>query len=230
MYLREIVVAADPRVVDTFTGGFVGIFGRQTACITELYLFLIRQRVKVECPKIIFLFTSEAVSESVNVLPLRGVHWQFDFERYVAADSDKKKRLILDALQSGLMFVSRRLGWDQQPFEEAYAEAIRRNLTLEGLLTKKWESPGKQHVVRVHFRFDLDCVHLEAVLFQRRSNREIIRRPVASPVSYQDCLRHYGSDGKWVSETVFQLRSSSFQQQQWSVDFSDVLPIKTRTT
>ena len=58
MYLRDIAVSADEEIVERFRGGFVHKFGRDTCCIEELYLKLIRRKVKTpDTAKVGFTFT-----------------------------------------------------------------------------------------------------------------------------------------------------------------------------
>ena len=48
MYLAEVMVAADERIVERFKGGFVRRFGEETTCIDELYRYLIRRQIRTE--------------------------------------------------------------------------------------------------------------------------------------------------------------------------------------
>lgn len=220
MFLREIIVAADKRIVERFKGGFVQTFGMEATCIHELYRYLIRRRVRTSSDwKVILIFSDVVSAPPAEALPMR-CYWPFNFARYQRADRQVKKRMILDSMQDALLWLADKRGWDRIPLEEAYNEALARDLTLESYLKESWITQDKKYRVRVYFRFDLEAVHLEAVLFRNRSSDELARKELGTGRPYSGCMTDYAADGKWVTATSFQLRSSSFVREVWTVDFS----------
>ena len=220
MYLRDIAVVADKRIDERLGDGFARRFSDETGCIEELYLSLTWRQVRTEdLAKVMFYFTDEIDSPPDKVFPMR-CFWPFDFTRYQTLDAEAKKRVILDTLQEAILWLGGKLGWDTGPLHAAYAEALRRNLTLEGLVRKSWPSPDGKYRMRVYFRFDLDAVYLEAVLFRNRSKREIARKPLGTGRPYPGCMTEYSAEGVWTTPTSFELRSSDFLQQVWRADFS----------
>ncbi len=223
MYLAEIAVASDKRIDHRIGPDFARRFDIQTTCIEELYRSLTWRQIRTEdLAKVMFYFTDEIDSPPEKVAPMR-CYWPFDFGRYRSVDAETKKRMILDTLQEAILWLAGKLGWDTGPLHAAYDEAVRRNLTLEGLLRKSWASPDRKYRMRVHYRFDLDAVYLEAVLFRNRSKREIARKPLGTGEPYPGCMTEYSAEGVWTSPTSFELRSSDFLQQVWKVDFSEEL-------
>ena len=72
-------------------------------------------------------------------------------------------------------------------------------------------------------RYDLEAVEFYATLFKNRSSRELARRFMGKGMPLHGCLSNYLDEGKWISATHFELHSSSFRREVWSVDFSDLV-------
>jgi hypothetical protein len=224
MYLSDIDVHADHAIVDRFKDGFVSKFHQQACCVVELIRYLIRKRVVTkDTRKLAFTFT-DVIDRPPDTLVELDCKWPFDFSRYASlADPFERKRLIVDALHAALSYAAERLGTSAEPFAEAYREAFRRNLVLGGFSKASWVSPDARHRVRAFFVFDIDGVHLHAVLYKNRSKLELGRIDLGVGVSQTDCLEYYLTNGCWLSDSVFQLSSTDFIRRSWEADFSELI-------
>ncbi|MCA9228186.1 MAG: hypothetical protein KDA47_21335 [Planctomycetales bacterium] len=221
--LREIGISADSRIAERFRGGFVREFESEASCIAELYLFLIRDKVKTDkTRKVLLFFTDLQTGPPPEVRPIRCL-WPFDFSDYIAADAREKKQRVLDALHAGMLWLAENCGWAPQPLEDAYVEAVARDLTLKASLKKTWPSPDRRYRVRVDFRFDIDAVYLDAVLTKYHGSQEVARLKLGKARPYRGCMFDYGAEGEWTAPTVFELRSTSFIKEKWTVDFSNAI-------
>jgi len=176
-----------------------------------------------------FMFSDLTTAPPENVYTMNCV-WPFDFSRYselAQIDSEpirgQRKRMILDALQEGLLWMSSQLGWEQQPFVDAHAAALERNLVLQATLKKSWVSPNKRFRAYVHFVLDSNGVVFEAVLHRNRTKQEVARKHLCTVEAYLGCVREYAGEVKWSNTTTFSMTTTSahFTRQHWEVDFRE---------
>ncbi len=115
MYLRDIAVYADEKIATRFPSGFVGRFHRETCCITELYVSLLRKKVTTpDTAKVNLVFVEqEGFVRSVRqLIKVADARWFFCFSEYARKSVDGKKQMILDALQSAVVWIAEERGWD----------------------------------------------------------------------------------------------------------------------
>jgi hypothetical protein len=224
MYLSDIDLYAHDEIAERYQGGFVAKFRRQACCIVDLFRFVIRRRVVTkDTRKLLFEF-SDAIDGPPRELIELDCKWPFDFSRYISlTDAFEKKRMIADALRDALVWSAGQLGVSAEPFHDAHREAFQRDLKLEGLTRQSWISPDGKHRIRIFFIFDIDGIHLFAVLFKNRSKRELGRVRLGIGVSQTGSLEYCLKQGRWSSNTEFQLTSTDWLQQTWKADFSELI-------
>jgi hypothetical protein len=224
MYLRALDIWADESIVDRFAGGFCHRFHRETCCIADLVSKLLwKQVITEDTPKLVFVFTDRRACPDARTLTGDTCKWPFDFAKYVDSDTLGKKRQIIDTLYEALLWIAAQRRWPCEPFDEAYRSACKRNLVYDGFGKKSWVSPDGRYRVRVFFRYELEGVELYAVLYRNRSVTELCRRQLGRGVPDIGCLWNYLDEGKWRSETVFQLRSKGIRGEVWTADFSSAV-------
>jgi hypothetical protein len=134
--------------------------------------------------------------------------------------------MILNALQSALIWIANERGWDTRGLESCYAEAISRNLTFEGWSKKSWASPNGKYRARIGFSFRLRAVDFFVGVFDRRG-REIGRKPLGSVAPEMDIPRPIlTGTATWNSANAFRVRFrySVYMRKSWQVNLLDLLP------
>jgi len=223
MYLRDLTIHAHEELVDEFKGGFVHRFHRETGCVTDHFLSLIRRRI--ETPDTAKLALTLSRFERAPQQLMNVVEWTrpFDFRAYRTACAEDRKRFVLDAMLDALMQLATARNWARDPIAEAHRTMLERELVFAGTSTDSWPSPDGRHRLRIHFVYDLDTVDLHALVFRNRSRREVGRAHVGRALAYPGCLRDYLKKGKWTSRTRFQLTAATFRKERWSVSFPELL-------
>lgn len=229
MFLRDIAVYADEAIVTRFPSGFVGWFHRETCCITELYVSLLWRKVATpDTAKVNLLFAEQedfvpSVRQLINVADAK---WFFRFSEYADKGVVGKKKMILDALHSALLWIAEEREWDVGALESCHAEAISRNLTLEGWSKKSWANPSGKYRAKIGFCFGLRAVDFFVGVFDRRG-REAGRKPLGSVVPEMGITRPIlMGAGSWNSANMFRLRIADAHfrlPKSWEVDLSELL-------
>ncbi len=223
MYLREIDICADDRIVDRYPSGFVAKFHRDCCCISELYASLLSRRIEtVNIAKLVFMF-SDLIREPPEPSNASVIYWPFPFEEYIASSQNAKKQLIHNRLFEALTFVASIHGWHRLSIEEIFREADAAGLVLKGVGKTSWKSPSGKYRAWVEFVVDLDAVYLECILTTSTKRLELARRTLGTAIPQTWCLKYYLSAGTWISDTVFQLSSTDFQRWTRTAEFSDVI-------
>ncbi len=231
MYIREIEMRTGPLPEEVLRrmrspGSH---FNQHASSVTTLYMWLIRRKVRTPDTSCVRIMCEASISDEqrdasvVLGFGIASFSWPFDFLQYVELQPDCKKRVLLDTLQEALLWIARRQGWPTEPFEEAYREALRRDITLEGMTRKSWLSPDGKYRVRVWYKYELEAVQLWAVLFRNRGRKELCRKVLGTGIPEHGCLWDYLSEGSWISPQVFELRDQSWFRKVWRADFSDVI-------
>jgi hypothetical protein len=229
MYLRDLDVWADDSLVENYKGGFVQRFWHQASCITELIRHLLAKKkvftagIGKVCITLYDELHSSVPVSAESSLGTVEVDWPFDFARFTSVDETMKKRMLFDMLNESLHWLFEKEEWDRASLEEVCEEALNRNLTLEGFAKDSWLSKDSRFRARVYFRWEYEAVELYAVLFRNRKKQEICRKHLASAIPSVGCLHEYLANGRWISNTRFQLESRSFRQERWAADFSEVI-------
>ena len=217
MFLREIAIHADERIVDRFPGGFVKRFHRETCGVTEVFNSLLKKKlIGPNSPKICMTF-SDLINEAPSSLtPLR-ILWPFDFSRYVVADDRTKAELVASALLSVLMWIGGKVNWPLEVIQDTWDQAKLQSFRYCGTWGKSWTSPTKHWKASVEIQMDVSGVDL-AIVVTTRAKREVVRRfQIDKLLCYDGCLMNYISLGEWVSDSEFRLESSAFPPKEWRV-------------
>jgi hypothetical protein len=120
VYLRDIWIGADERIVERYRGGFVSKFHRDTCCVVELFLKLIDRCVVTDgIAKVCFTFTDETLDYPEYSPGVCSYLWPFDFASYIVSGTPEKKWKVLEALTEALVWVGSREGWRVDEFRRA---------------------------------------------------------------------------------------------------------------
>ncbi len=229
MYLRDIVIFADENIVETFRGGFVSWFHRETCWLTDLYVTLLRRKLKTsDTTKVQFQFTdNRALAPSVKqLLTIAETTWLFDFDTYVHAHECNKKRMLLASLHAALIWLGTQRNWDTQVFEYCRQKALERNLTYRGISNRSWPSPDGKYKARVAFSYGLRSVDFYVVVFDRRG-RELGVKALGSAVSGLSVAAYMlKGTGKWGRGNTFRWLIPEFfweLPKAWTVSLADVV-------
>ena len=105
------------------------------------------------------------------------IHRKFYFTNYFEQDKETKKRLILEQLHEGTKIIAKQLGWDSEPFDNAYKKCLELNLQnnwiSEKLKTKS--SPNRKYKGAIYFEYDIYEIQVFAIIYNQ--NGEEITRP-----------------------------------------------------
>ena len=222
--LREFQVAADDEVVERIKGGFVHRFDREAYAGAELYLRPIREsKFKTSDTGKVFVLFIDVVNNGrlrllSTVFNLTQMNAPFDFATYHAADERGRRRMVVEELHHAILWLAERKGWDTAIFEHAAKKAAECDYVFEGISKASWASPDGKHRAKIAFRFEGDRVHFEAVLLRR--GKEIARRRLGTAPSGHDVLSYYLKHGRWLSPTMFGLKSASFIRENWQIDLT----------
>lgn len=214
MILSDLVVVA-PNVSKTHAAfpKYVCL-NRHANCVTSVYLKCLPQVRTAEIRKIIIDLTDDAAAarkrEVRYMIDVVAFPWRFSFVDYWQSDDDGKKRMILDVLHQALMWFAKQKGWDIEPFKQAYAEALRRNLVNEGFLRKgkkdAWTSPDRKHKAKLFYSFGLEGIELYAVVFDQKGT-EVGRKLLDTLWAHDHYLWRAFGKCSWISNTRFVLKS-----------------------
>jgi hypothetical protein len=229
IYLRDIAVYADEKIATRFPSGFVEWFHREACCITELYVSLLWRKVLTpDTAKVNLVFVEQEgfVPSVRQLIKVADAKWLIRFSEYAEKDAVGKKRMILDGLQSALVWIAEERGWNVGAFDACYAEAIRRNLTFEGWSKKSWASPDRKYRARVGFCFGLRAVDFFVGVFDKRG-REAGRKPLGSVVPEMGIAHPIlTGTGKWNAANMFRLQIADVHfrlPKTWEADLSDLV-------
>lgn len=230
MFLRDISIQADKSIVSNYKLGFVGIFSRDVKCCTSLFLSLIKNKIETKgTMKIAITFTNDKtkIKEHHHMYPEQPdfliFNWLFPFEKYVGASELEKKRLIFSSMYDCLKYLANQYQWDPRPLDNANEKAENDHYQFNGYLKHSWVSPNSKWRMRIFFDFGLEFLEFYCCLYKNRSKTELGRQylgRVVPPV--RGCGIDNKSDGKWLSDTHFELISPSFQKIKWQVDINDI--------
>jgi hypothetical protein len=103
------------------------------------------------------MFTDQPSSIPVvrQLLNVADGKWFFDFAAYANKDELGKKRMILDALHSALLWIAKERGWETDALNDAYSQILNRNLAFESFSKKTWFNPARQYKAKVGFSYGL---------------------------------------------------------------------------
>jgi len=228
MFLRDIAIYADEAIVETSPPGFVGWFHRETCCITDLYITLLQRKIVTpDTVKVSILFTeAEKRPRMRQLIDVADVVWPFTFRRYIKADEEEKKRLILDTLHDTLIWIATERGWNQRPLKAAYAQILELNLTFEGWSKRKWLSPDRKRVARIYFRQSLRDIELYVLVLDRRG-RELGRKFLGSTIPESGIAWSLIGGGRWKQKTRFALSLGPAHfaaPKAWETDLAEFFP------
>jgi hypothetical protein len=227
-FLRDLDVWADESIVEDFKGGFVQKFHIHTTCISEHFIKLLSGKVQTHgIAKVLMRFVDSrmksakipARSEGIDVLICE---WPFPFLEYQDCSEIARKRMIAEHIFGCLKEVSLSWNWDLRPIEEAHRTIEGNDFVFSGLSKASWLSPNSQFRVRAAFEWNLTEIVLFAVLFQKRSRQEMVRKSIGSLVpdngKLHDALTK--GHGHWISETDFEIITTDFAQKALRVSFA----------
>jgi hypothetical protein len=229
MYLRDIAIYADEQIAEGLPSGFVGWFHRESCCITELYCSLLsRKLVTSDTAKVNLVFVDQAVSAPTvrQLLAVADARWPFDFPSYAERDELGKKRMMLDSLHAALLWIAKVRGWGTKAFNDAYSQALNRNLTFEGLSKKSWHSPNRRHKARIGSSYGLRNIHLVLLVYDSKGN-ELGRKPLGEVVPEMGVVHWIlRQKAAWNSRNVFRIQIGGYcfhVPKKLQVNLSDLL-------
>jgi hypothetical protein len=230
MYLREIAVYADETIAPGFPNGFVGWFHRETCCVTELYISLLRRKVATPDTvkaNLVFGEHEGLVPSLRQLITVADAKWPFSFSQYAGRDDGEKRLMILDAVHGCLTWIAKERSWDTRGLGKCYDEAISRNLILEGWSRKSWLSPDRRFRAKIGFRFGLRAVDFFVAVFDRQG-RENGRKALGSVVPESRVASAIlTGTGSWNMLNVFSLLitddSHFYLPRAWVANLSDLV-------
>ncbi len=229
MYLRDITIHADKSIVSNYKDGFVLRFSRDAQCCISLFLSLIPRKIETKgTMKIALTFTDDKmqIKEHHHMYPEQPdvliFTWLFPFERYVAATELEKKCLVFSSMYDCVKHLAKQYEWDTKPLDDAKEKAESDDFQYTGYLKHSWVSHNSKWRARIYFDFGLEFIKFYCCLFKNRSKTELGRRYMGQAVPL-GCPPIKKLDGKWYSDTQFELISPNFQKIKWEVDLSEII-------
>lgn len=228
MFLRDVTIHADKAIVSNYKDGFVGKFARDVNCCTYLFLRLIHRKIETAgVIKLALTFTDNEslIKERHHMYPEQPdvliFTWLFPFDKYIAASELEKKRMIFSAMTDCLKYLATQYQWDSQPVDDALKMAEQDDYRFNGYLKHSWVSPDSKWRARIYFDFGLEFVDYYCSLFKNRSRTELVRKYMGKVVPVQTGMKIDKSEGKWLSDTQFELISPTFHRIKWVADFAE---------
>lgn len=221
MFLRDIAIHTDERIVDRFPGGFVKRFHRESCGVTAIFISLLKKKLSAPgSPKLCFVFSDLVSKPPTTLAPLR-LFWPFDFSRYVTLNDHEKARQIADALADAMDWIGKSVGWPDNVVRDIWNEVKSRNFVFQGTSRKSWTFPDHRFKARIDFHMDVSGVGLSAVISKNRSGQIVCRNHLDKLPAYDGCLLNYIDEGTWVSDLEFRLRTSSFPPKEWTISVAE---------
>jgi hypothetical protein len=145
-----------------------------------------------------------------KMLDVLQINKLFNFEDYVAAEKETRKRIALEFLQDGLLEVAAIQGWDTKPFHEAYKAVLAKNLVCYLPWSKSATSPDRKHKAQVWCNYDSEKAEIFIVIFHRD---EVITKTLVTTVQAGGVFIR-GAVGKleWTSVNNVKLTSGDGKQ------------------
>ncbi|QDU12446.1 hypothetical protein CA11_02250 [Gimesia maris] len=230
MFLRDVSIHADKAIVSTHKDGFVGKFARDVTGCINLFLRLIHRKIETAgTAKLALTFTNNKslVKERHHMYPEQSdvliFTWLFQFDKYVEASELNKKKMIFSAMTDCVKYLATQYEWDTRPLNEARKQAEQDDYQFNGYLKHSWSSPDSKWRVRIYYECRLEFLEFSCCLFRNRSKTELFRKKMGRVVPAQGGYRIEESNGKWLSNTQFELISPTFQRIEWGVDFAEIM-------
>ncbi|MEQ8637305.1 hypothetical protein [Gimesia maris] len=230
MFLRDVAIHADKAIVSNYKDGFVGKFARDVTCCTYLFLRLIHRKIETAgVIKLALTFTDNEslIKERHHMYPEQPdvliFTWLFPFDKYIESSELEKKRMIFSAMTDCVKYLATQYEWDSQPVVDALEQAEQDDYRFNGYLNPSWVSPDSKWRVRIYFECGLEFLEFYCCLFKNRSKTELGRKYMGRDVPVQTGNRIDKSDGKWLSDTQFELISPTFHGIKWVIDFDEII-------
>jgi len=164
-------------------------------CIEILYMRKLGRIGTPGCSQVNIWLTGDAEEKGKTERFGTGLDYYsvFDFAAFAELDTPfARKKVLLDALSSGLLGLCGTEGWDPQPFREAYDACIAAELKTEWFFREKlFRSPNRKHYFGMLNVSDLGRFEIFEVLFDDRKN-EVTRRK-----SFEDRSMVFGLESAW---------------------------------
>lgn len=149
--------------------------------------------------------------------------WLFPFEKYVGATDLAKKRMIFSSMHDCVKYLANQYRWDIAPLDDAKKKAEQDQYQFNGYLKHSWLSPNSKWRVKLFYDYGLEFLEFYCCLFKNRSKTELCRHFMGRVVPVQGSCVLKKSDGKWLSDSQFELISPSFHKKKWVVDLKEFI-------
>jgi hypothetical protein len=198
--------------------------------IVELYLSLVSKKVQTDgvVKVIIQLVPSRQINEPRDVADdLLTLGWPFDFDVFLAADDAGRKRILLDQIHNGLIWIATKRGWERKAFNDAYEKSIASGITFRGEILKKWvHHPMLPISANCEFEFDAEKVHVYVVV-RRRDGTELGRKYAYWTPVREDVVRRLLDRIEWVGKGKRQIKTipgrGSWGEQSEVVEVGEII-------
>ena len=131
----------------------------------------------------------------------------------------EKKKQTLDWLFRGIEIVTRDLGWDIQPYEEARQAVLDLNFVNQWTWRKRvWWRNGRRLVAELFVEHEIEEIRIYIQL--RNRSKEILDRVlVVTDMPDEFVFNQYFGALQWINDTTVKLSPKSWAEGSWSVTF-----------
>lgn len=210
MILREVCLTTSSLAqgkAETPTGR-LGQFGFETQCVGDLYRRNLPKLVTRETAKVLIDLKEDpdwVVPRNIQrFLNVTQSPWTIGFEDYWSATELERKRLALEALHQGLVWLAGVEGWPPEPFHIAYKACLDQNLSNAFLTKKAMANPSGSARIRLFCDFRPTEARISAILFRGRTEVGQIDLGATVPEAY--CVAITLGSLKWVNDQTIEIQ------------------------
>ncbi|MFO0821121.1 MAG: hypothetical protein U1A77_24460 [Pirellulales bacterium] len=196
----------------------------ESECVCDMYRRVLARVDTVETAKVIVdVWDLDVPSTSTwvdpaNINRLLSVTfspWNLSFSQYWNEDEPGRRRLTLETLHGGLVWLARIEGWNIAPFEAARQECLNRNLVNEFSHHKTFPNPSRSLTIRLFCEFGMQEARVYADVKEGRKNRGRFFLGTAIPEAYTVAIvlnsLHWLDDSRFLLQLRYDQRGETVE-------------------
>lgn len=185
-------------------------FNKECWCVQEhFYSFLKNYKTKRYQKVIIELSDELDIQNKIDTLgDVISIARTFDFEKYFDQNVYGRKKMILEELHEGILFIAKKEIWMLEPLQEAYEGCLKQKLEYKWLFQNKhFLSPDGKYYGGVICNWDIDKFEATMVILSKTKEEELKSKKVLSVEPPMGEFIYYAK-AKWV-KNVFVLQGET---------------------
>lgn len=189
-------------------------------CIAALYerFFNINRFKNDKCWKITVQAVDRIHNKDIKTTGgVTEVQVVFDIENYFMLEEYEKKRIILEALKTGIDLVVKKEGWDNKIFDQAYQDVINADY-LNHYIWQSKSSPSRKYKAEVFCEHEISTFDISINIKNQKGEEIKSVKVISERPNERSFVSHLGSL-KWISGDEVALINAG-KTKQWTVKVS----------